>query len=84
MSIRAHKVITLKYETSSSFNVTRNDELARFWGFNSNGGLEEVSIREVEMALLQLELREDVVKSLKRDLADAKKKGQDWIQYYCF
>lgn len=92
MSIRARKIKGIKYTKDISFNLNHDKELADFLdihGFydnlNEGVGISEISIELLNKALYTIEkLDSETKKMLKKDIRWAEKRGDDYIQYYCF
>jgi len=97
MSVKANRVIEIKIETEySSFNLWHDRKLIDFLdsdggffrGLTSDGtGLAEVSVEVLEDAVSkasELELDEDTVANLKKDIAWAKENNEEFVQYYCY
>ena len=95
MSVNAHRVNSLEYASSSSFNCSYDTDLFDFLlndsrthdGRNNDG----VGIIEVKLELLQEALDDDGLRiddgtraDVKADMAWAREKGRDYIQYDCF
>ena len=95
MSLRAYRVIEVKSETSS-FNLWHDQKLVQFldkevWfsdNLNSHGtGLTEVPVRILERAVrmaTKLNLGEETVRRLERDIAAVKSTGEKSVTYYCY
>ena len=97
MSVKANRVIEIKIETEySSFNLWHERKLIDFLdsdggffrGLTSDGtGLAEASVEVLENAVsraVELELDEDTVANLKKDIAWAKENNEEFVQYYCY
>jgi hypothetical protein len=97
MSVNAYRIIEIKLETEyNSFNLWHdgklvdflNAELDFFRGLTADGtGLAEVSVEVLEDAVFkaaELELDEDVIANLKKDIAWAKENNEEFVQYYCY
>jgi len=95
MSIRAHRVNTLEYASSPTFNCSHETELFDFLlddertqdGRNMDGsGIVEVKLETLQEALnsRELQLDEDTRSDLQADMASAREKGRDYILYDCF
>jgi hypothetical protein len=97
MSVKANRVIEIKIETEyASFNLWHDrklmdfldNEVDFFRGLTSDGtGLAEASFEVLENAVskaVELELDEDTVANLKKDIAWAKENNEEFVQYYCY
>lgn len=93
MSVRARRINRIEYESDNTFNLSFDEELMDFLerkGFYESLNQDNVGITEVTVETLQEALDEvvgldkDLRKSIETDIAWAKKKGEDYIQYYCF
>jgi len=94
MSIRAYRVIMIECAQPNSFNLWHDGKLVDFLdreygffeGMNADGGLTEVPVEGLKEALAkpELELGEDVIEALKRDIEAAEQGGDEYIQYYCY
>ena len=96
MSVKANRVIEIKIETEyTSFNLWHDRKLIDFLesvdfcrGLTSDGtGLAEVSVEVLENAVsktAELELDEDTVANLKKDIAWAMENNEEFVQYYCY
>jgi hypothetical protein len=94
MSIRAYRVIKIEHAQPNSFNLCHDDKLVNFLernygfleGMNEGGGLTEVPVEGLREALAnpELELDEDAIEALKRDIEAADREGEEYIQYYCY
>jgi len=95
MSVRAYRVKKIDYNKDCSFNLWHNEKLMRFLegkgiynGLNQDGcgitSLETETIRKALMDRKELELEDYVIDALEKDLRVAERKGDTWIDYYCF
>jgi hypothetical protein len=97
MSVIARRIIEIKIETEyNSFNLWHDrklmdflDEEADFFSqLTADGtGVSEASVEVLEKAVsmvAELELDADTVANLKKDIAWAKAKDQEFVQYYCY
>lgn len=94
MSVRAYRVIKIETAKPNSFNLWHDDKLVNFLdhnygffeGMNENSGLTEVPVEGLREALAnpELELDEDVIEALKRDIEAADQEGNEYVQYYCY
>jgi hypothetical protein len=94
MSIRAYRVIKIECAQPNSFNLWHDGNLVNFLdreygffeGMNEGGGLTEVPVEGLKEALAkpELELGEDVIEVLKRDIEAAEQEGEQYVQYYCY
>lgn len=91
MSVKAYRVIEIKHEDAPSFNLYGNPVLVEFLDChsglysqlnNEGAGVVTVGIEALEAALEELELEDDIVEALKKDIAA----GQDigCVEYDCF
>jgi hypothetical protein len=96
MSVKANRVIEIKIEEEyASFNLWHDRKLIDFLesedfcrGLTDDGtGLAEASVEVLENAVakaVELELDEDTVANLKKDIAWAKENNEEFVQYYCY
>ena len=97
MSVKANRVIEIKIETEySSFNLWHDrklmdfldNEVDFFRGLTSDGtGLAEVSVEVLEDAVskaVELELDEDTIANLKKDVVWANEHNEVSVQYDCY
>ena len=97
MSVKANRIIEIKIEEEyASFNLWHDrklmdfldNEVDFFRGLTSDGtGLAEASFEVLENAVSkagELELDEDTVANLKKDIAWAKENNEESVQYYCY
>lgn len=91
MSVRAYRVNKIEHEWESTFNLWHDDKLVEFlerdYGLyegmsNDGNGLVELPIEALEKAVKQLNLDEELVKALKRDIEACRKSG--YVTYYCY
>lgn len=90
MSVRAYRVNKIDHQEANTFNLWHDDKLIDFLdseygfyeGLTGNGtGLVELPIEALEEAIKKLELDDDLVNALKRDI-EACESG--YITYYCY
>ena len=96
MSIRAHRVINIKYAPSSIFDLGHDKKLFRFLDenmditdkLNTNGsGMVDIPINKLERAVKiakKLELNEDTVKQIQQDINFARAHHNESVLYDCF
>jgi hypothetical protein len=97
MSVKANRIIEIKIEEEyASFNLWHDRRLVDFLnaeldfsrGLTADStGLAEASVEVLESAVakaLELELDEDTVANLKKDIAWAKENNEEFVQYYCY
>ena len=97
MSVIARRIIEIKTETEyNSFNLWHDgklmdilDDEANFFSqlTDDGNGVSEVSVEVLESAVSkasELELDEDTVANLKKDIAWAKANNEEFVQYYCY
>jgi hypothetical protein len=91
MSIRAHRIISIKYAPDTTFNCWHDNALFEFLlennTTNDDGiGVIDVSVERLKEALTSpdLSLGDDVREGLETDIAWAKTQDRDYINYDCF
>jgi len=97
MSVIARRIIEIKIETEyNSFNLWHDRKLMDFLDtegdffsqLTADGtGISEVSVEVLEDAVskaIELELDDDTVTNLKKDIAWAKEHNEVNVQYYCY
>lgn len=94
MSVRAYRINKIEQEQNSSFNLWHDTELLEFFESKDiydareqdGGGYIEVSVEILKEAVKKwkkLKIDAGVVMMLKRDIAWAKKKKDDFVMYSC-
>jgi hypothetical protein len=97
MSVSANRIIEIKIETEyHSFNLWHDRKLMDFFdteadffsllGFDGTG-ISEVPVEVLEKAIskaVELELDEDTVSNLKKDIAWANEHNEVSVQYDCY
>ena len=97
MSVSANRIIEIKVEESyNSFNLWHDTKLMDFLDSEADffsrlsddgTGISEVSVEVLEKAVsmsVELELDDDTVTNLKKDIAWAKENNEEFVQYYCY
>jgi hypothetical protein len=97
MSVQANRIIEIKIETEyASFNLWHDKKLMEFLDTEADffsqlttdgTGISEVSVEVLEKAVskaVELELDEDTVANLKKDIAWANEHNETSIQYDCY
>jgi len=98
MSVRAYLIKKIDYAKEDTFNLWHHDKLMKFLerysfyeSLNEGCGITEVSVKILKEALEQDLADENDKKeekyikdNIKKDIAWAKKRGEEYIQYYCF
>jgi len=97
MSVSANRIIEIKVEESyNSFNLWHDRKLMDFLDTEADffsrlsddgAGISEVSVEVLEKAVsmaIELELDDDTVTNLKKDIAWAKANDQEFVQYDCY
>ena len=97
MSVIARRIIEIKIETEyNSFNLWHDRKLMDFLDtegdffsqLTADGtGISEVSVEVLEDAVskaIELELDDDTVTNLKKDIAWAKEHDEEFVQYDCY
>jgi hypothetical protein len=97
MSVRANRIIEIKIETEyNSFNLWHDKKLMEFLdteanfysGLTNDGtGVAEASVEVLENAVskaVELELDDDTIINLKKDIAWAKEHDEEFVQYDCY
>jgi len=97
MSVIARRIIEIKTETEyDSFNLWHDGKLMEFLDDEANffsqltddgTGVSEASVEVLEKAVskaVELELDEDIIINLKKDIAWAKANDEEFVQYYCY
>ena len=94
MSVRAHKVITKKYEDNSTFNLWHDKELMKwltdnteFYSQLNNDGTGEASIEVKDIKTIvslakDLDLEKETVDQFLKDIAGLE--DNDFVTYDCF
>ena len=97
MSVSANRIIEIKIEQSyNSFNLWHDRKLMDFLDTEADffsqltfdgTGVSEASVEVLEKAVsmaVELELDEDTISNLKKDIAWAKANDEESVQYYCY
>lgn len=94
MSIRAYRITKIENVASPSWNISHNENILDFlsndlWdGRNYDGaGIIEVRVECLEQLLEEdsgVKLDEYEREAIAKDIAWANKRGNDYIQYYCY
>ena len=97
MSVIARRIIEIKIETEyNSFNLWHDRKLMDFLDSEADffsqltadgTGVSEASVEVLEKAVsmaIELELDDDTVTNLKKDIAWAKANDQEFVQYDCY
>ena len=97
MSVSANRIIEIKVEESyNTFNLWHDRKLMDFLDtevdffsrLSDDGtGISEASVEVLEAAVskaVELELDDDTVTNLKKDIAWAKANDQEFVQYDCY
>ena len=97
MSVSANRIIEIKVEESyNTFNLWHDSKLMDFLDTEADffsrlsddgTGISEVSVEVLEKAVsmsVELELDDDTVTNLKKDIAWAKANDQEFVQYDCY
>jgi hypothetical protein len=97
MSVSANRIIEIKVEESyNTFNLWHDRKLMDFLDTEADffsrlsddgAGISEVSVEVLEKAVsmaIELELDDDTVTNLKKDIAWAKANDQEFVQYDCY
>ena len=97
MSVSANRIIEIKVEESyNTFNLWHDRKLMDFLDTEADffsrlsddgTGISEVSVEVLEKAVsmsVELELDDDTVTNLKKDIAWAKANDQEFVQYDCY
>ena len=97
MSVSANRIIEIKIETGyNSFNLWHDRKLMDFLDTEADffsqltadgTGVSEASVEVLEDAIskaVELELDDDTVANLKKDIAWAKEHDQEFVQYSCY
>ena len=97
MSVSANRIIEIKIEQSyNSFNLWHDKKLMDFLDTEADffsqltfdgTGVSEASVEVLEKAVskaVELELDDDTVANLKKDIAWAKANDEEFVQYYCY
>ncbi|MBI2832641.1 MAG: hypothetical protein HYX79_10340 [Chloroflexi bacterium] len=95
MSENAYYIIEIKKADRPSFNLWYDEKLKDFinkeYGFYSqlnsyDTGIVEIPIKTLKKAIkkaAELDLDEDTVNQLKKDIATAKSSKDEYVTYYC-
>ena len=97
MSVSANLIIEIKVEESyNTFNLWHDSKLMDFLDTEADffsrlsddgTGISEVSVEVLEKAVsmsVELELDDDTVTNLKKDIAWAKEHDEEFVQYDCY
>ena len=93
MSVNAYRVNKVQRAKSHTFNLWHDKALMGFIdnnsdfmsGLNNDGnGMSDVPVDVLEKIVAKLNLDADIVKALKRDIAWAKRHGEQNVTYDCF
>jgi hypothetical protein len=97
MSVSANRIIEIKVEESyNTFNLWHDSKLMDFLDTEADffsrlsddgTGISEVSVEVLEKAVsmsVELELDDDTVTNLKKDIAWAKEHDEEFVQYDCY
>ena len=97
MSVSANRIIEIKVEESyNTFNLWHDRKLMDFLDeeaafFNQltayGTGVSEAPVEILEKAVsmsVELELDDDTVTNLKKDIGWAKEHNEEFVQYYCY
>jgi hypothetical protein len=93
MSVNAYRVNKVQRAKSPTFNLWHDKALMEFIdsnsdfmsGLNNDGnGMSDVPVEVLEKIVAKLNLDADIVKALKRDIAWAKRHGEQNVTYDCF
>ncbi len=92
MSRRAHRLNSINYEKSESFNLSHDEELKNYLDERSllenlnsdNSGIIDVSIMVLKDAIKDVKLENSTKKALREDIKWAKDNDEEFVQYYCF
>ena len=97
MSVSANRIIEIKVEESyNTFNLWHDRKLMDFLDTEADffsrlsddgTGISEVSVEVLEKAVsmaVELELNDDTVTNLKKDIAWAEANDQEFVQYDCY
>ncbi len=94
MSIRAFKIVEIKYKKDETFNLWHDENLMDFLDrkgiyetLTEGSGITEIAVKDLEEAVEKnkvTNLSPKTEKAIKKDIAWAKKRGEDYIQYYCY
>ena len=97
MSVSANRIIEIKVEESyNTFNLWHDSKLMDFLDTEADffsrlsddgTGISEVSVEVLEKAVsmsVELELDDDTVTNLRKDIAWAKANDQEFVQYDCY
>ena len=88
MSVRAYRINKIKHEKSPSFNLWHDSDLMdKIYNdlrglTDDGGGIAEISVRMLKEALPLCD--DDKRKAIEKDIAWAQKRGEDYLQYYCY
>jgi hypothetical protein len=97
MIVSANRIIEIKVEESyNTFNLWHDSKLMDFLDTEADffsrlsddgTGISEVSVEVLEKAVsmsVELELDDDTVTNLKKDIAWAKEHDEEFVQYDCY
>ena len=91
MSVRAYRINKLEWEKAPTFNMTHDEKLIDFFikadpspNTDADGcGIVEISVTTLQAAVDQ-NIDPERNEKLKEDIAWAKQKGDEYVQYTCF
>ena len=93
MSVRAYRINNIDHERGESFNLWHSEEITDwldrntefYSNFNEGSGIGEISVEDLEEMLSKLKTTSKEAKeAIQKDIDWAKKRGYDYIQYYCY
>ncbi len=93
MSVRAHRVIKIETTPESSFNLWHEASIADHLGLYASmsedgGGLVGADVEKVEEMLDDdgrgFEIDPDTVEALRRDIAEVRAEGSEYIEWLCY
>jgi len=93
MSIRAYRVKNIEHEQNETFNLWHDETLMEFlegYGFYNQlnddaRGITNISVKALKEAMKEVkELDSETKRCILKDIKEAEKNGEEYIQYYCY
>lgn len=88
MSVRAYRIEKIDYTKEPSFNLWHDGGLIKWLELNTDVDLSQeiirISVDDAKQALKEAKLEKEVALALKNDIAAEVKRGNDWLEYFCF
>ena len=93
MSVRAYRINKIDTKENNTFNLWHDNKLKDFFdteyglfeSMTEGCGITELPVKALKRALKEVKGLEKYIKEeIEDDIKWAEKKGEDYIQYYCF